>query len=105
MNTNQLNLSFPSVRVFCSKAKTRLFLLAFLLCLIGSAGAQALPVDLIMPDVLTLFKGSLVAAENHRDSAPSNIPLTPARPGPTPMGTPISSPPTTQPGPRTGYSR
>ena len=39
MNTNKSNLSFQSVRVFCSKAKTRLFLLASLPCLIGSVWA------------------------------------------------------------------
>ena len=58
MNTNQSNVSFQSVRVFCSKAKTRLLRLAFLLCLSGSAWAQSLPFDLTMPDVLMLFKGS-----------------------------------------------
>ena len=62
MNTNQSNVSFQSVRVSCSKAKTRLLILAFLLCLSGSAWAQPLPFDLTMPDFLMLFKGSLVAA-------------------------------------------
>ena len=62
MNTNQSNVSFQSIRVSCSKAKTRLLSLAFLLCLSGSAWAQPLPFDLTMPDFQMLFKRSLVAS-------------------------------------------
>jgi hypothetical protein len=91
MNTNQSNVSFLSVRVFCSKAKTRLLLLAFLLCLNSSAWAQSLPFNLTMPDVLMLFRGRLVAAENHQGYAPSNTPTVPL-PGPTPIGLPFKGP-------------
>ena len=60
MNTNQSNVSFQSIRVFCSKAKTRLLLLAFLLCLIGSAWADSPPIGVLR------FRGSLVTAENYQ---------------------------------------
>ena len=94
MNTNQSNDSFQSVRVFCSKAKTRLLSLAFLLCLSGSAWAQPLPFDLTMPDVLMLFTSRSVEAPGSRPRRmpPILAPIPAARPRPTPLGPPIVNP-------------
>lgn len=90
MNTNHSNVSFQTVRVFCSKTKTRLLLLAFLLCLSGSAWAQSPPFALTMPNILIIFKGSSVAAPRSR---PLRLPPIPAaKPGPTPLGPPITQP-------------
>lgn len=94
MNTNQSNISFQSVRVYCSKAKTRLLSLAFLLCLSGSAWAQPLPFDLTMPDVLMrLFKGVPAANPGPTPLGPPIKQLTSARPAPSPEGTPYVEPP------------
>ena len=60
MKTNQSNVSFQSLRVSCSRAKTRLLLAASLVCLIGSTGARTLPEGVIS------FTGSLVTAENYQ---------------------------------------
>ena len=94
MNTNQSNDSFPSIRVFCSKAKMRGLSLAFLLCLSGSAWAGSLPFDLIVPDVIGLFRGSPVDAPGSRPRRmPPIMPPIPApNPGPTPFGPPSPSP-------------
>ena len=86
MKTNHSNISVQSDRVFCSRAKMRLFLLASLPCLIGSVWAGSLPFDLTMPNVLMLLNGSAAVAQ----------------PGPTPVGPPIkelTSAPKPAPGP------
>ena len=79
MNTNQSNDSFQSLRVSCSKAKTRLLSLAFLLCLSGSAWAHPLPFDLALPDIL-LFKGSIAAESNRNSLGDAAIHQTPIGP-------------------------
>ena len=76
------------------KTKTRLFLLVFLPCLIGSAWAGSLPVDLTMSDALMEnFKGSLIWTPDSTPFGPRVMPLAPAaKPGPTPLGPPITQP-------------
>ena len=99
MNTNQSNVSFQSIRVFCSKAKTRLFLLASLPCLIGSAWAGSPSVELPLPGALMkYFKGSLVPTPDSTPFGSPIMPLTPvpltpaAKSGPTP-GIVLPTPP------------
>jgi hypothetical protein len=95
MKTNQSNDSFQSVRVSCSKAKTRLLSLALLLCLSGSAWAQPLPFDLTLPDVIGLFRGSPVAHPGPTPLGPPIMQLTSDQPhpAPSPDGTPYAEPP------------
>jgi hypothetical protein len=88
MNTNQSNDSFQSVRVSCSKAKMRLFLLASLPCLIGSAWAQSLSVGLSMSDALVKIKGTLIVSP----APPFNPGITPVNPGPVNPGIMPSAP-------------
>ena len=59
MNTNQTNVSFQCLRLLCSRTKTWLLLAAFLLCLIGTARAQAPPdAPITAPDAIASAGGT-----------------------------------------------
>ncbi len=74
MNTNQSNVSFQSLRVYCSKAKTRMLLGALLLSLVGPAWAESLPRGVIR------FRGSLSTAETYQYYLLSDRSLSPTNP-------------------------